>query len=93
MLDTLGFSITCPTIYVFLERFLKAAHADSKQSRMAKFITERTLQEYSMLNFKPSMIAASAVNLARRALCVSAWVSQAFVAASEFVAHSSLLVS
>jgi hypothetical protein len=30
-------------------------------------------QEYGMLKFKPSLIAASSLNLARRALCVPAW--------------------
>jgi cyclin B len=73
MLSALNFRISCPTSFVFLERYLKVGKADAKQTHTARFITERMHQEYGMLKYKPSMIAACSLNLARRALCVPAW--------------------
>ena len=66
VLNALKFDLTVATPLVFLKRFLKAAKADSKVSNLAHFFTERMLQEYSMLNFTASTIAASAVSMALR---------------------------
>jgi hypothetical protein len=40
---------------------------------LACFITERVLQEYSMLNFLPSTVASCAVYLARKNLQRNPW--------------------
>lgn len=66
VLNTLKFDLTVPTALPFLKRFLKAAKADSKITFLSHFFVERMLQEYSMLNHTPSMIAASAVSMALR---------------------------
>jgi hypothetical protein len=69
MLNALDFRITVPTSYVFINRFLKAAgesDANAKVSLLATFLVERSLQEYKMLAYTPSKIAAVCVNMALR---------------------------
>jgi hypothetical protein len=66
IVNTLEYKFTIPTVHSFLCRFLKAAHADRPMVQLACFLTERTLQEYSMLNFLPSTIAAAAVMIVRK---------------------------
>jgi len=68
MLNTLDFRVSAPTVYVFLNRYLKVAQADTRLTQLATFIVERMLQEYRMLHHLPSKIAASAVNMALRTL-------------------------
>lgn len=71
--NTLQYNLTVPTIHSFLCRFLKAAHADRTMVQLACYLAERTLQEYSMCNFLPSIIAASAVLVARKSLRRHPW--------------------
>lgn len=74
MLNALEFRITVPTSYVFLNRYLKVAQADSRTTMLATYLVERTLQEYRMIAYAPSKIAAAAVNIALRTLVSShAW--------------------
>lgn len=73
MLQSFSFNITTPTGYPFLKRFLKAAETNTRLTQMATYFMERTLQEYRMLQFLPSMIAASAVNMAMRSLDHGSW--------------------
>ena len=68
MLNTLDFRVSSPTVFVFLNRYLKAAQADTRLTQLATFIVERQMQEYKMLQHLPSKIAASAVNIAMRTL-------------------------
>lgn len=68
MLNTLDFRITVPTAFVFLNRGLKAAEADTKLQLLATFIVERCLQEYRMLAHAPSKVAAAGLNIAMRTL-------------------------
>ncbi|KAI3850395.1 hypothetical protein MKW92_029895 [Papaver armeniacum] len=65
ILAKLGWSLTGPTPYVFLVRFIKAAMADKEMENMAFFLTELGLMQYGMVKFSPSMLAASAVYAAR----------------------------
>ncbi|RZC71093.1 hypothetical protein C5167_034257 [Papaver somniferum] len=65
ILAKLGWSLSGPTLYVFLVRFVKAAMADKEMENMAFFLTELGLLHYGMLKFCPSMLAASAVYAAR----------------------------
>lgn len=60
----LGFRITVPTAYPFLQRFLKLLKATPHVRHAASYYTERTLQEHDMLRYRPSLICASAVVLA-----------------------------
>jgi len=64
VLNTLGFELTVPTAIVFVKRFLKAASASNTTTQLALYFCERTLQEYDMLKYLPSTIAASCVSLA-----------------------------
>ncbi|XP_020581412.1 cyclin-A2-1-like isoform X2 [Phalaenopsis equestris] len=70
VLDYLGFRLSFPTIKTFLRRFLRAAQSTCKVPSItlgysANYLAELTLVEYSFLKFLPSVIAASAVFLAR----------------------------
>jgi cyclin B len=69
----LNHELTVPTIHSFLCRYLKAAHADRTMVQLSCFITERSLQEYSMVKYLPSVIAASAVFIARKSLKRHPW--------------------
>lgn len=70
VLNYLGFKLSFPTIKLFLRRSLLAAQTTYKVPSptlgyIANYLAELTLVEYSFLNFLPSVIAASAVFLAR----------------------------
>jgi len=60
----LRFHITVPTAYPFLQRFLSVVKASALIKHAATYYTERTLQEYDLNKFKPSVISAAAVILA-----------------------------
>ncbi|KAG0487449.1 hypothetical protein HPP92_009544 [Vanilla planifolia] len=70
VLNFLGFRLSVPTIKTFLRRFLRAAQTAYKAPSLplgylANYFAELSLVEYSFLKFLPSVIAASAVFLAR----------------------------
>ncbi|KAG6759980.1 hypothetical protein POTOM_036479 [Populus tomentosa] len=73
-LKKLKFRLNEPTPYVFMLRFLKAAQTDQKLEHLAFYLIELCLVEYKALKFKPSMLCASAIYVARCTLQVSpAW--------------------
>uniref|UniRef100_A0A5B7CC44 Putative cyclin-A2-2-like n=1 Tax=Davidia involucrata TaxID=16924 RepID=A0A5B7CC44_DAVIN len=70
VLNFLGFQLSVPTTKKFLRRFIQAAQFSYKVPSvelefLANYLAELTLIEYSFLKFFPSLIAASAVFLAR----------------------------
>ncbi|RCV23160.1 hypothetical protein SETIT_4G276600v2 [Setaria italica] len=70
VLNDLGFHLSVPTTKTFLRRFLRAAQASRKTPSvtlgfLANYLAELTLVEYGFLKFLPSVVAASAVFLAR----------------------------
>ena len=73
IVTTLHYDFTLPTIHSFLCRYLKAAHADRSMVQLACYLAERSLQEYSMLRFLPSVIAATAVMISRKSLSRHPW--------------------
>jgi cyclin B len=75
MLNTLGFNLTVPSPLQFLARFVKAADLkdDVKFTMMASYTVELTMQEYFMMKYLPSMIAASAVFLSLKILGRGGW--------------------
>jgi hypothetical protein len=73
IVNTLKYQFTVPNIHTFLCRFLKAAHADRTMVQLACYLTERSLQEYGILRFSPSKIAAAAVFVARKSLKRHPW--------------------
>ncbi|OVA18786.1 Cyclin [Macleaya cordata] len=68
ILGKLGWTLTVPTPYHFLVRFIKAAVADKEMENMAFFMAELGLLNYAMIMYCPSMLAASAVYAARSTL-------------------------
>ena len=77
MLAKLNFQLTTPNAYVFLKRFAKVAGIAttprSKTDFLASYLVELTLQEYKMLKYLPSTIAAAAVYLALKTNGQPAW--------------------
>ncbi|CAH8270769.1 unnamed protein product [Arabidopsis lyrata] len=70
ILNFVHFKLSVPTTKTFLRRFIKAAQASYKVpfielEFLANYLAELTLVEYTFLRFLPSLIAASAVFLAR----------------------------
>ncbi|OWM78216.1 cyclin-A2-3-like isoform X2 [Punica granatum] len=70
LLNYFDFRISGPTTKTFLRRFLLAAQANYTSPSLdleylADYLAELTLIEYEFLNFLPSIIAASAVFLAK----------------------------
>ncbi|XP_002311288.4 putative cyclin-B3-1 [Populus trichocarpa] len=74
LLKKLKFRLNEPTPYVFMLRFLKAAQSEMKLEHLAFYLIELCLVEYKALKFKPSMLCASAIYVARSTLqMVPAW--------------------
>ncbi|KAI9921488.1 hypothetical protein PsorP6_002393 [Peronosclerospora sorghi] len=66
MLATVGYRVTFPTAFQFMKRFLKASRTcDDRVEHFAHYAIDRSLQEYKLIKYLPSTIAASAVHVAR----------------------------
>ncbi|XP_042752230.1 putative cyclin-B3-1 isoform X1 [Lactuca sativa] len=65
ILHKLNFRLNLPTPYVFMLRFLRAAHGSKEFENLAFFLIELSLVEYDALHFKPSLLCASAIYVAR----------------------------
>ncbi|KAK4422305.1 Cyclin-A2-1 [Sesamum alatum] len=70
VLNFLGFQLSVPTTKKFLRRFIQAAQLSYEVPSvelelLANYLAELTLIEYGFLKFLPSLIAASAIFLAR----------------------------
>ncbi|KAL8129395.1 hypothetical protein V2J09_018550 [Rumex salicifolius] len=70
ILTTLEWNLTVATPYVFLVRFIKATvPSDKEVENMAFYLAESGLMHYDLVvSFRPSLLAASAVFAALRAL-------------------------
>lgn len=64
ILKVLDWKISVPTAYPFLDRFLSLTKASEMTRHAAQYYLERTLQEHSFLQYRPSLVCASAVILA-----------------------------
>lgn len=64
LLRALDWKISLPTAYPFLDRFLDLAKASEMTRHAASYYLERTLQEHDLLEYRPSLVCASAVILA-----------------------------
>jgi len=60
----LCFSISGPTLYPFLARFLRIADATKRQEKTAHYYLESTLEKEEFISYRPSLLAAAAVLLA-----------------------------
>ncbi|KAJ6967865.1 hypothetical protein D5086_028847 [Populus alba] len=65
ILANLEWTLTVPTHYVFLARFIKASIPEKGMENMVYFLAELGLMHYDTVMFCPSMVAASAVYVAR----------------------------
>ena len=78
ILSKLSFQLTTPNAYVFLKRFSKVAGIittpRSKTELLAHYLVELTLQEYKLLQYLPSTIAAAAVYLSLKTMGQQPWV-------------------
>jgi len=75
MLNTLQFQCTVPTVHYFMHRYIKVAGLDRRgtTAMLARYLCERTLQEYAMLKYLPSTVAAACVHLALRKTGKPSW--------------------
>jgi len=64
ILKVLDWRISVPTAFPFLDRFLCLTNASEMTKHAAAYYLERNLQEHSFLQFRPSVVCASAVILA-----------------------------
>ncbi|EHA8589053.1 putative cyclin-B3-1 [Cocos nucifera] len=71
VLTKLKFRLNTPTPYVFMLRFLKAAQSEKKLEHLAFYLIELCLVEYEALKFKPSLLCASAIYVARCTLQIT----------------------
>ncbi|CAL9206003.1 cyclin-A1-4-like isoform X1 [Musa acuminata AAA Group] len=70
VLKYLKYEMTAPTVKCFLRRFIRAAQGSDEVPALqleflASYVAEISLLEYSLLCYAPSLIAASAIFLAR----------------------------
>uniref|UniRef100_A0AAV1TDB1 Cyclin B n=1 Tax=Peronospora matthiolae TaxID=2874970 RepID=A0AAV1TDB1_9STRA len=66
ILATISYRVTFPTAFQFMKRFLKASRScDDRVEHFAHYAIDRSLQEYKLIKYLPSTIAASAVHIAR----------------------------
>merc|ERR1711990_77848 len=66
ILNALKFEIVFPSVHSFGKRFAKVAHLSERTEHIAFYLIDATLQDYNMLKYSPSTIAAAGVNLAER---------------------------
>lgn len=71
ILQRLNFMITVPSSYRFLQRYrrLSGAFNNDEVFFYAQYILEISLLDATLLRFKPSQLAASAMILSARQLC------------------------
>ena len=77
MLSKLNFQLTTPNALVFMKRFAKVAGIlatpRTKTELLTNYLVELTLQEYKMLKYLPSTIAAASTYLALKTMGQQAW--------------------
>lgn len=75
MLSTLDFDMSYPNPLNFLRRISKADSYDIQTRTLAKFLIEVMLVHEDLIQFKPSLLAAAGMWLARLCLDRGEWVS------------------
>ena len=60
----LDWKITAPNPHLWIVRLCRVARAPDGAKHRAEYYAQRMLQEYHMLDYKPSLIAAAAAHLA-----------------------------
>lgn len=73
MLNTLEYNLGNPLPTTFLQRYSRAVDGDAATNAIATYAMELTLSNYKMISTKPSMLAASALVIARAVQGVHTW--------------------
>lgn len=68
ILNTLGFKLTIPTPYFFLQRYLQVIKADQDLSFLSQYLSELAIIDYFMLKYPGSLIAAAALFTANKCM-------------------------
>jgi hypothetical protein len=68
ILYALGFDITTPSQWTFLERYAKIAKADNILFNLSRFLLEISLIDVKMVKYLPSLQAGAALYLASKVL-------------------------
>ena len=66
MLAVLNFSLAAPTSYRFYERYSRIADLSETNTHLGEYLLELGLLDVGLLRYKPSLVAAAAVYLARK---------------------------
>jgi hypothetical protein len=66
LLTALNFEITVSSSNRFLERYVKLSKSDDLIHNLSRYIIELTLMEVALYKWNPSLIAASALYVARK---------------------------
>ena len=69
----LDYRLTVPTSYAFLIRILGAEEVDRMVVVVSYYVLDGTLQSYELLKYRPSLLAAAAVYVARRTTGQYGW--------------------
>merc|ERR1719253_2429606 len=68
ILNAIKFDIGVPTPFRFFKRYAKAAQGDSQFNHLVAYLAEFCMHDYGLLQYAPSMIAASCTLLALKML-------------------------
>jgi len=68
MLTTLEFTVCCPTVVPFFERYQRINNSSEKQRHLVQYFLELTLPDIAMLGYPPSHLAAAATLLSNKLL-------------------------
>jgi len=68
MLTTLEFTVCCPTVVPFFERYQRINNSSEKQRHLVQYFLELTLPDIAMLGYAPSHLAAAATLLSNKLL-------------------------
>ena len=79
ILSTLNFDLSYPNPMNFLRRVSKADNYDFQTRSIGKYLTEISLLDHRFMGYRPSMVAAASMYLAREILDRGDWVSCALV--------------
>ena len=66
MLEVLNYTLSVPTAYRFYERYARLAQLDQRSTFLGEFLLELSLLDTAIVKYKPSLVAAAGVYLARK---------------------------
>lgn len=85
MLHVLNFSLAFPSPLVFLRRISKAEDYDVRSRTLAKYLMEVCMLDQRFVACPPSMMAATAIYIAREMLKSGPWVSLFFTSVNQII--------